>query len=223
MKNVIVISAHPDDEILGAGGTLLKHKKCGDNLAWVIITEVDEANGFTKERVRTRELEISQVADKIGFSKVYKLNYPTMGLSPEIVNEMIPKISSIFNEFEPEVIYVMNRSDAHSDHRYTFDAVAACTKSFRYPFIKKVLMYECISETEFAPQLPEKVFIPNYFVDISEFQSDKIKLMQIYKSELSEHPFPRSITNINALATFRGATVGVHYAEAFQIIKFIDK
>lgn len=223
MKNVIVISAHPDDEILGAGGTLLKHKKNGDNLAWVIITGVDEANGFTKERVRTRELEINQVSDTIGFSKVYKLNYPTMGLNPEIVNEIIPKISSIFNEFEPEVIYVMNRSDAHSDHRYTFDAVAACTKSFRYPFIKQVLMYECISETEFAPQLPEKVFIPNYFVDVSEFQSDKIKIMQIYKSELSEHPFPRSIANINALATFRGATVGVNFAEAFQIIKFIDK
>jgi LmbE family N-acetylglucosaminyl deacetylase len=223
MKKVIVISAHPDDEILGAGGTLLKHKKCGDDLAWVIITGVNEANGFTKERVRTRELEISQVSDSIGFSKVYKLNYPTMGLNPEIVNEMIPKISSIFNEFEPEVIYVMNRSDAHSDHRYTFDAVAACTKSFRYPFIKKVLMYECISETEFAPQLPEKVFIPNYFVDISEFQSEKIKLMQIYKSELSEHPFPRSIANINALATFRGATVGVNFAEAFQIVKIIEK
>ena len=94
MKNVIVISAHPDDEILGAGGTLLKHKKFGDNLAWIIITGVDEANGFTKDRVWTRELEISQVSDSIGFSKVYKLNYPTMRLNPEIVNEMIPKISS---------------------------------------------------------------------------------------------------------------------------------
>ena len=128
MKKVIVISAHPDDEILGAGGTLLKHKNNGDNLAWVIITRVDEANGFTKERVRTRELEIQQVSDSIGFSKIFKLNYLTMGLNPEIVNEMIPKISSIFHEFEPEVIYVMNRSDAHSDHRHTFDAVAACTK-----------------------------------------------------------------------------------------------
>jgi LmbE family N-acetylglucosaminyl deacetylase len=223
MKNVVVISAHPDDEILGAGGTLLKHKKSGDNLAWVIITGVDQANGFTKERVRTRNLEISQVADSIGFSKVYKLNYPTMGLSPEIVNEMIPKISSIFIEFEPEVIYVMNRSDAHSDHRYTFDAVAACTKSFRYPFIKKVLMYECISETEFAPQLPEKVFMPNYFVDITDFFDRKLEIMQIYQSELGEHPFPRSNRNIESLATFRGASVGVNYAESFQIVKMIDK
>jgi LmbE family N-acetylglucosaminyl deacetylase len=223
MKNVIVISAHPDDEILGAGGTLLKHKKSGDILAWVIITGVDEANGFTKERVRTRDLEISQVAESIGFSKVYKLNYPTMGLSPEIVNEMIPKISSIFIEFKPEVIYVMNRSDAHSDHRYTFDAVAACTKSFRYPFIKKVLMYECISETEFAPQLPEKVFIPNYFVDITDFFEKKLEIMQIYQSELGKHPFPRSNKNIESLATFRGASVGVNYAESFQIVKMIDK
>ncbi len=223
LKNVIVISAHPDDEILGAGGTLLKHKNSGDILAWVIITGIDEAYGFTKERVRTRELEIQQVADSMGFSKVYKLNYPTMGLNPEIVNEMIPKISSIFNEFEPEVIYVMNRSDAHSDHRYTFDAVAACTKSFRFPFIKKIMMYECISETEFAPQLPEKVFIPNYFVDISDFFHQKIKIMQIYKSELGEHPFPRSKRNIEALAIFRGATIGVNFAESFQIVKIIDK
>lgn len=223
LKNVIVISAHPDDEVLGAGGTFLKHKNSGDNLAWLIITGIDEANGFTKERVRTRELEIQQVADGIGFSKVYKLNYPTMSLTPEIVNEMIPKISSIFSQFEPEVIYVMNRSDAHSDHRYTFDAVVACTKLFRYPYIKKVLMYECISETEFAPQLSEKVFIPNYYVDISDFFDKKIEIMQIYQSELGEHPFPRSNRNIESLATFRGASVGVNYAESFQIIKIIDK
>ncbi len=223
MKKVIVISAHPDDEILGAGGTLLKHKKSGDDLAWVIITGIDEASGFTKERVRSRELEIEQVSNCIGFSKVYKLNYPTMGLSPEIVNEMIPKISLIFKEFEPEVIYVMNRSDAHSDHRYTFDSVSACTKSFRYPFVKKVLMYECISETEFAPILPEKVFQPNYFVDISDFFNRKVEIMQIYSSELGEHPFPRSNRNIEALAVHRGASIGVEYAEAFQLIKFIDK
>jgi len=84
-------------------------------------------------------------------------------------------------------------------------------------------MYECISETEFAPQLHEKVFIPNYFVDISDFFKKKLKIMQVYESELGEHPFPRSLRNIEALATFRGASVGVEYAESFQIIKIIDK
>jgi len=223
MKRVIVISAHPDDEILGVGGTLLKHKNSGDELAWLIITSVDERNGFSKDRVRTRGDEIAQVSKCVGFSKVYQLNFPTMGLSSSTVNEMIPRISSIFIEFEPEIVYVMNRSDAHSDHRFTFQAVAACTKSFRYAFIHKVLMYECISETEFAAQLSENVFIPNYFVDITAFLDMKIQIMQIYKSELLEHPFPRSIANIKALATFRGATVGVTYAEAFQVVKIIDK
>ena len=84
-------------------------------------------------------------------------------------------------------------------------------------------MYECIAETEFAPALPEKAFIPNYYVDISKYLNKKIEIMEIYESEVSEHPFPRSLRNITALATFRGASVGVEYAEAFQLIKFIDK
>lgn len=84
-------------------------------------------------------------------------------------------------------------------------------------------MYECISETEFAPALPEKVFIPNYYVDISEFIERKLEIMKIYKSEIAEHPFPRSLKNIKALAHFRGASVGVEFAEAFQLLKYIDK
>jgi LmbE family N-acetylglucosaminyl deacetylase len=223
MRKVIVISAHPDDEILGAGGTLLKHKHAGDLLSWLIVTKISEEHGFSKERVISRQNEIEIVKTMVGFSSIYQLNYPTMSLNSESVNRMIPEMSSIFLDFEPEIIYVMNRSDAHSDHRYTFDAVVACTKSFRYPFIKKVLMYECISETEFAPQLPEKVFIPNYFVDITNFFEKKIEIMKVYESEMGEHPFPRSNENIKALAVFRGASVGVQYAESFQIIKIIDK
>lgn len=223
MKNVIVISAHPDDEILGAGGTLLKHKSKGDNLAWVIVTTMSEEQGFSKNKIIKREKEIEKVSQMVGFSNVYRLNYHAATLNSNSINDMVPEISSIFSEFMPEIIYVMNRSDAHSDHRYTFNSVLSCTKSFRYPFIKKVLMYECISETEFAPQLHEKVFIPNYFVDISDFLEQKLKIMQVYKSELGEHPFPRSERNIEALATFRGASVGVEYAESFQILKLIDK
>ena len=220
---VIVISAHPDDEILGCGGTLLKHKTNGDELFWIIVTNVLENHGFSQKRIETRQQEIEMVKNMLGVSLVYKLNYPTMGLDSNSINKMIPQISDIFNQIKPDVIYLMNRSDAHSDHRITFDAVMACTKSFRYPSIKKVLMYECISETEFAPALPEKVFIPNYFVDISPFLEKKLAIMQIYESELEEHPFPRSLKNIEALATFRGASVGVEYAEAFQLLKFIDK
>ena len=223
MRNIVVISAHPDDEILGVGGTLLKHKKNGDKIYWLITTNIFENQGFSKERISSRQKEIKKISEALSVEKVFMLDYPTMSLSTSSLIEMVPKISKIFTEIEPEIVYCLNRSDAHSDHRITFDAVMACTKSFRYPFIKQVLMYECISETEFAPQLPEKVFIPNYFVDISSFLEEKMNLMKIYESELGKHPFPRSLKNIEALATFRGASVGVEYAEAFQLIKYIDK
>ncbi|MGB3947107.1 MAG: PIG-L family deacetylase [Bacteroidia bacterium] len=220
---IVVIAAHPDDEILGCGGTLLKHKKNGDEIHWIITTSVFEEHGFTKERVQSRDSEIEKVKNLMGFSMVHKLDYPTMTLDSSSTNKMIPKISALFIEIKPEIIYVMNRSDAHSDHRISFDAVIACTKSFRSPFIKKILMYECISETEFAPALPEKSFIPNYFVDISKYLNEKLEIMKVYESEINEHPFPRSLRNIEALATYRGASVGVEYAEAFQLIKYIDK
>lgn len=223
MKKVIVISAHPDDETLGVGGTLLKHKRNGDKIYWLIVTNVFENQGFTKQRVESRQKEIKKAGEMFGFDKTYTLDYPTMSLTSSSVLTLIPEISKIFSEVEPELIYTLNRSDAHSDHRYLFDAVMACTKSFRYPYIKQVLMYECISETEFAPSLPEKVFLPNYFVDITDFIDQKIEIMKVFESELSTHPFPRSIENIKALSHFRGASVGVKYAEAFQLLKFIDK
>jgi LmbE family N-acetylglucosaminyl deacetylase len=223
MSKVIIISAHPDDETLGAGGTILKHKKNGDEVHWLIVTDVFENEGFSNDRVLSRKQEIEDVSKLYSFNNVYNLGYPTMKLNDTTLFELVNKISLIFQEIQPETIYVMNRSDAHSDHRIVFDAVLSCTKSFRYPYVKKVFMYECLSETEFAPILPERVFQPNYFVDISDFLNKKIQIMKIFDSELGEHPFPRSIKNIEALATFRGATIGVNYAEAFQVIKYIDK
>lgn len=222
-KNIIVISAHPDDEILGCGGTLLKHKRNNDNIYWLITTNISEEQGFSKERVESRQEEIRTVEKLLGIKKTFLLNYPTMSLTLETLNKMIPEVSKVFSEVEPEIVYCLNRSDAHSDHRITFDAVLSCTKSFRYPYVKQVLMYECISETEFAPVLHEKAFLPNYYVDISEFIEEKKDIMKVYHSELGEHPFPRSLRNIEALAVFRGASVGVAHAEAFQLIKFIDK
>lgn len=223
MKQVIVISAHPDDETLGAGGTLLKHIADGDKVYWLIVTNIFENQGFSKERVQSRQREIQKVKEAYGFEDVFIFDYPTMTLSSQSLLTLVPKISEIFVKVRPEVVYCLNRSDAHSDHRILFDAVMSCTKSFRYPYIKKVLLYECISETEFAPALHEKVFIPNYYVDISRYFDKKLEIMKVFESELGAHPFPRSLRNIEALATFRGASVGVEYAESFQAVKIIDK
>ena len=218
-KKILIVSAHPDEETLGAGGTLLRHKQQGHSITWLIVTNISSDHGFSEERVSNRQQEIQQVSNLYGFEKTIKLDYPTMSLSSSSLQNLIGDISKIIQNIQPQTIYTMNRSDAHSDHRIIFDAVMACTKSFRYPYIREVLMYECISETEFAPALLEKVFQPNCFVDISDEMEEKINIMKVFSSELGEHPFPRSERNMRALATFRGAMAGVEYAEAFQILK----
>jgi LmbE family N-acetylglucosaminyl deacetylase len=220
---IVVFSAHPDDEALGCGGTLFKHASQGDEIYWIISTSIFPGQGYSEEWIIDRNKEIELVKSILGIKEVFKLDFPSMKLTDESLIEMIPKIGEIFSKIQPEIIYMLNRSDAHSDHYITFKAGMACTKSFRYPLIKKVLMYECISETEFGVPLAENVFIPNYFVDISDFIDRKLELIQIYKSEISNHPFPRSLDNVKALNHFRGATAGVKYAEAFQLLKYIDK
>lgn len=223
MKKIVVISAHPDDETLGAGGTLLKHKFEGDQLFWINATKIDQDNVGLIEMYSERDNEIKKVIDLYGFEAFFQLDYNTMQLDSASKIKMIPDLTKLFNKIEPEIIYIVNRSDAHSDHRYLFEAVYSATKSFRQPSIKGVFMYECLSETEFAAPLAENIFIPNYFVDVTPFLDKKIEIMKTYSSEISEPPFPRSEKNIRALATYRGSMANVIAAEAFQILKLIDK
>lgn len=222
MMNVLVIAPHPDDELLGLGGTLLKHKSKRDKVACIYVTNIFKEYGFSQELVDKRQQEIEHVSDAVGFDEVYKLDYPTAKLDSRHTGEIISKFSKAINEFRPEVLYIPFKSDVHSDHRIIFEAAMSCTKSFRYSFIKKVLMYETISETEFAPALADSVFIPNYYVNISDQIEKKIELLDIYGSEMGEHPFPRSKKNILALATYRGAIINVQYAEAFQLLKCVE-
>ncbi len=224
MKNrIIVVAPHPDDEVLGVGGTLLHHKQAGDEIYWLIVTNIFEHQGFSAQRVQSRQVEIAEVAQKFGFTDVFNLQFPTMSLTDQDWTKLIQEIGKIFTQVQPTILYLPNRSDAHSDHRIIFDATMACTKVFRYPFIRRILMYETISETDFAPALPEKVFIPNYFVDITPFLENKLSIMQIYESELAKPPFPRSLENIRAWAVIRGAMAGFYYAEAFQILKWLEE
>lgn len=221
MNKIMFVAPHPDDETLGCGGTILKHRAQGDEIYWLIMTNISTEEGYDKEKVQNRQQEIEQVAIEYGFKDVFKLDLPTTKLDVVERSEVIKKLGNVIYKIMPEVVYLPSRNDVHSDHKVTFDVVISSTKTFRCPFIKKVLMYETISETEFAPPLQDSFFIPNSFSDISEFLDKKISIMKIYKNETGDHPFPRSEENITALATFRGATAGVRYAESFVLLKEI--
>jgi len=217
MNKVLAIAVHPDDETLGCGGTLLKHKANGDEIHWLICTSVDKKNAYYE----TREQELQEVSSLYKFDSVTNLKLQTMRVDEYSMSELIANISKVINSIKPTHIYLPFKGDVHSDHRKIFEASYSCTKSFRYPFIKKIYMMETVSETEFAPSTKEDSFIPNVYVDISDFLERKLTIMQVYKSELAKHPFPRSLQNIKALATIRGATAGVFYAESFVLLKEI--
>jgi LmbE family N-acetylglucosaminyl deacetylase len=223
MKNknknkVLVLAVHPDDETLGCGGTLLKYKANNDEIHWLICTDIDKNHSYYNRR----QEEIKNVSKMYNFDTVNNLELKTMQVDEYSMSELIGKISKIINEVKPNIIYLPFKGDVHSDHRKIFEAAYSCTKSFRYPFVKKIYMIETLSETEFAPSTKEDSFIPNVFVDISKFMDKKIEIMKVFESEIAEHPFPRSVRNLEALATLRGATAGCEYAESFVLLKEIN-
>ena len=221
MKKVLVFAIHPDDETLGCGGTLLKHKESGDEIHWLLATESTTESGFEEAFISKREKEIEQVYNFYGFSSLIRLGFPTMKVDKYDTSIIVNKISEAFFKIKPDIIYLPFKSDVHSDHRIFFNASFSCTKSFRYPFIKKVYMMETLSETEFAPSTKEDSFIPNVFTDISLFIDKKIEIMKVFESEIEDHPFPRSEKNIRALAAYRGAISNCNYAESFMLLKEI--
>jgi LmbE family N-acetylglucosaminyl deacetylase len=221
MKKVLVVAIHPDDETLGCGGTLLKHKESGDEIHWLIATEMTVEHGFKESVVRKRKEEIQKVNRLYNFDSINRLGFPTTKIDNNDTSYLVNKISKIFNQIKPDTVYLPFKSDVHSDHRCFFNAAFSCTKSFRYPFIKRVYMMETLSETEFAPSTKEDSFIPNIFIDISDYIDKKIDIMKVFESEIGDHPFPRSVRNIKALATFRGASSNCNYAESFMLLKEI--
>ncbi len=221
-NNVLIIAVHPDDETIGCGGTILKHKAAGDVVHWLIVTSLKEENGFTASVVEERRQEIKTVSSIYSFDGVYELDFPTMKLDIVPISRLIDSISDIIEQLEPDIVYLPFKGDVHTDHQIVFSASYSCSKSFRYPSIKKIVMMETLSETEFAPSIKECIFIPNMFVDITDFIDRKIEIMIHYKSEIGQHPFPRSERNTRALATFRGATASCEYAESFFILKEIN-
>ena len=217
----LVVSPHPDDEVLGVGGTLLRRKAEGASLGWLIMTRISVEAGWSSEKVLKRQQEITQISELFGFDSVFELGYSTTQLDQIPMSELINAVSGVIKSFTPNEIFVPHSSDIHSDHRVTFEAVASSTKWFRSPSIKRVLAYETLSETDFGLR-PNTGFQPNVFMNIEGHLEKKLRAMGIYSSELEEFPFPRSNQAISALAILRGASSGFKEAEAFELLREID-
>jgi LmbE family N-acetylglucosaminyl deacetylase len=218
-KIVLVVAPHPDDETLGCGGAILNHISNGDQVHWLIMTQMSMRSGYSSEEISTRQSEINKVAELYGFCAVHQLSFEPAKLDilsmSELVNSTYPLVQSI----KPQLLYIPYRGDAHNDHQITFDAITACCKSFRAPFVERILAYETLSETDFSLKTDDTGFKPTVWVDISKFIERKLFIVGVYQSELDEFPFPRSFEAIEAIAKVRGVQCGTKAAEAFILLK----
>lgn len=218
--NILVISAHPDDETLGCGGTLLKHRANGDILFWLIATQAHEPQ-WSAETIERKANEVNRVAQAYGIKQYFNLGLPTIQLDTVPLEDLMRLVREVISKVKPEIVYLVHHGDVHTDHRTVFTAAMSVVKPFymeQYG-VHRVLCFETLSSTEAAPLIVERLFIPNIFSDITPYLERKIEIMGLYQTERQSDLLPREPSAIRALARYRGATIGVEYAEAFMLIR----
>jgi LmbE family N-acetylglucosaminyl deacetylase len=217
---VLAIAPHPDDETLGCGGALLKHRAAGDSVSWLIVTRGHEPQ-WSAEVLGNKEGEIESVAAAYEFEQVFRFDYPATLMDTVSQAEIIASISGVIAEARPHLVYLNHAGDVHSDHRIVFDSVISAIKPFyssRHG-VKRILSYETLSSTEAAAPDRLRAFLPTVFCDITNFIERKLEIMSLYRSEIQPYPLPRANESIRALARFRGAAIGIEYAEALMLIR----
>jgi len=213
---VLVIAPHPDDEVIGCGGTILKSLARGDQVFLCVVTTACPPE-WNEKTIEIKKKERMKAAKLLGIKKPCFLDLPATKLDTIPQNELNRKISACVKKVKPDMVFTSYWGDVHSDHRIVFNATLIATRPFDST-VKKVLCYEIPSTTDLIPDKKE-IFLPNVFEDISKFLEKKLRVMKVYKTELRKYPHPRSIKAIEVHARRRGVQIGVKAAEAFVLVR----
>ena len=217
---VLVIAPHPDDEVIGVGGTIAKRAASGDEVYVCVVTRGPK-NLFPEDLVEQTREECREADAMLGVKETIFLDFPAVMLETVPRYEFNGKIGEVVQRINPDEVYIPHRGDMQIDHQMVVDAamVAVRPRGKNYP--KRVYAYETLSETGWNIPNTVNEFIPTVYEDITEEFEIKLKVMDIFKSQLLEFPNARSIGAIESLAKFRGATVNIEAAEAFSLIREI--
>jgi len=220
MKSVLVVAAHPDDEALGCSGTMARHIKNGDKVAVVFMTNGIGARNPRSQDIDSRSLAANNACKSIGITSVTYNNFPDNSLDTVSFLEVVKSVEDSIQKLNPQIIYTHHKGDLNIDHQITHKAVLTACRPQPGHSVKEIYTFETLSSTEW--QTPGDLpFIPNHFVDISEHIEGKKNVLQHYGDEMRDEPHSRSIENSLRLAALRGSTVGVNFAEAFQVVRVI--
>jgi LmbE family N-acetylglucosaminyl deacetylase len=225
MNKVLVIVAHPDDEVLGCGGTIAKLSKLGHEVNSLVLGEgivsryQTGKNKGMSQRIKELKRHANKAAKILGAQEMIVLSFPDNQFDSVPLLKIVKAIEVVKNKIKPDVVYTHHRDDLNVDHRVTYNAVMTAFRPIKGETTpERIFSFESLSSTEW--NYPHS-FSPNVYVGISRVIGDKIKAMGEYKTEIRDWPHPRSIEAIEYLARIRGCEVGLEYAEAFELIREI--
>lgn len=220
INKCLIIAPHPDDEVLGCGGTIKKMTSLNIEV-WILIISRGKKGIYPEERIINVRKEAVKAHKILGVTETKFFDYPAPELDLISISELSCAIFAVIDEFKPDTVFLPHRGDIHHDHRAIFNAGLVASRPINGCSVRNVFTYETLSETEWAPPFGDDAFIPHMFVDISEEFNAKIEAMKCYVSQLRDFPSPRSLKSLEALANHRGSTVNVTFAEAFMTVRII--
>lgn len=217
---VLVIAPHPDDEVIGVGGTIAKRVAAGDEVYVCVVTK-GQSPMFKAEFIEQGRRECLEADRTLGVKETIFLDFPAVMLETVPRYELNGKISEVVQKIQPEEVYIPHRGDMQLDHQMVVDAAMVALRPKYEHVVRRIYAYETLSETGWNIPNTVNEFIPTVYENISEYLEKKLFAMNIFQSQLGEFPNARSINAIEALAKFRGAIVNVNAAEAFSLIREI--
>ncbi len=223
-RQVLVVSAHPDDETFGLGGTIASHIRQGDQVSVLFLTD-----GVTARHNVTEPQKVAarKACSELGVVGVHFAGLPDQRLDDTPLLEIIKPISDLVKELRPQVLYTHHRGDANQDHRAAFAATLVAVRPFDGNPVERVLCYEVASSTEWGPPFSDWAFVPNVYVDIHATLDNKLRAVEAYRetfqSEVKAFPHPRSPEAVRIYAQQRGVGVGMQAAEAFVLARELVK
>lgn len=226
-KRILVVAAHPDDEVLGVGGTILRHARRGDKVKILLMAEgltsrapQRDVKGFQAELDALHQ-NVQRVAKALGAESIGLSNFPDNRMDHVDLLDVVKVIEGAIDEFSPEIVYTHHAGDVNIDHLQTHNAVVTACRSLPGQSVRELYFFETPSSTEWQMQTSDKAFLPMLYVDIAEVFEKKIKTLELYASEMRDYPHARSYKAVEILARFRGYAAGLEFAEAFSVGRII--
>ena len=220
-SKVLVVAAHPDDEVLGCGGTICRHMLNGDSVRIVVLAdgETSRDGNADGKTIAKREAAARAAAATLGTKQIVFHRFPDQRLSSVPFLDLVKAVEKHVNEMAPEIVYTHHSGDLNADHRLAHEAAVTACRPTPEQSVRTILLFEVASSTEWQPPSSGAAFQPNWFVDIDEVLDQKLKALSAYADEMRDWPHPRSLRGVEHLARWRGASVGRQAAEAFVVAR----